>query len=65
MVFEFAEWKINVSLQARETARDSLKASVALKKRGINEEEFFGFGRSYLSEVFPYPQRDVLRIPTG
>ena len=31
-----------------------------MQKRGqrkINEEEFFGFAKSYLSEAFPNPQR--------
>ncbi len=27
------------------------------KRRDINEEEFFGFAKSYLSEAFPNPQR--------
>jgi hypothetical protein len=27
------------------------------KRRDINEDEFFGFARSYLSEAFPNPQR--------
>jgi hypothetical protein len=27
------------------------------KRKDINEEEFFGFTRSYLSEAFPNPQR--------
>lgn len=28
------------------------------KRRNINEDEFFGFARSYLSEAFPNPQRN-------
>ncbi len=27
------------------------------KRKEINEEEFFGFAKSYLSEAFPNPQR--------
>ena len=27
------------------------------KRRDINEDEFFGFAKSYLSEAFPNPQR--------
>lgn len=27
------------------------------KRRDINEDEFFGFARAYLSEAFPNPQR--------
>ena len=27
------------------------------KQRDINEDEFFGFAKSYLSEAFPNPQR--------
>src|SRR6266496_1240253 len=27
------------------------------ERKEINEEEFFGFARSYLSEAFPNPQR--------
>jgi len=27
------------------------------ERRETNEEEFFGFARSYLSEAFPNPQR--------
>ncbi len=34
------------------------------KRKEINEEEFFGFAKSYLSEAFPNPQRiDCLPIP--
>ena len=28
------------------------------KRKGISDEEFFGFAKSYLSEAFPNPQRD-------
>jgi len=27
------------------------------KRKEINEQEFFGFAKSYLSEAFPNPQR--------
>jgi hypothetical protein len=27
------------------------------KRKGIRDEEFFGFAKSYLSEAFPNPQR--------
>ena len=27
------------------------------KRKEINEEEFFGYAKSYLSEAFPNPQR--------
>jgi hypothetical protein len=27
------------------------------KRKEINEEEFFGFAKTYLSEAFPNPQR--------
>lgn len=27
------------------------------RRKDINEEEFFGFAKSYLSEAFPNPQR--------